>query len=127
MALLLAPQAAALEFLIFTAARTSEVIHARWTEIDLKRKLWIVPATRMKSGREHRVPLSSAAIAAVIRMENPKCDYVFSGRNRKQALSDMSLLMTLGRMNRVGVTVHGFRSTFRDWAAECTVFPSEGS
>jgi integrase len=79
----------------------------------------------MKSGREHRVPLSSAAIAVVIRMENPKCDYVFSGRNPKQALSDMSLLMTLGRMNRVGVTVHGFRSTFRDWAAECTVFPSE--
>jgi integrase len=115
----------ALEFLILTAARTSEVLYARWTEIDLKRKLWIVPAARMKSGREHRVPLSSAAIAVVIRMENPKCDYVFSGRNPKQPLSDMSLLMTLGRMNRVGVTVHGFRSTFRDWAAECTVFPSE--
>jgi integrase len=123
--LLSGSSAAALEFLILTAARTSEVVYARWTEIDFKKKVWIVPASRMKSGREHRVPLSSAAIAVVSRIENPYGDYVFPGRTPKQPLSDMSLLMTLGRMNRASVTVHGFRSTFRDWAAECTAFPNE--
>jgi integrase len=117
--------ATALEFLILTAGRTGEVLYARWSELDLKKKLWIVPATRMKSGREHRVPLSTAAIAMVSRIENPKGDYVFSGRTPTQPLSDMSLLMTLGRMNRADITVHGFRSTFRDWAAECTAFASE--
>jgi integrase len=117
--------AAALEFLILTAARTSEVIYAKWSEIDFKKKLWIVPAARMKSRREHRVPLSSAAIAVLKRMEQEKGEYVFPGRSPDAPLSNMALLMTLGRMNHADVTAHGFRSTFRDWAAECTNFPSE--
>lgn len=117
--------AAALEFLIRTVARTSEVIGARWPEIDLKKQIWIVPAARMKSRREHRVPLSSAAIVVLKRMESLKSEYVFPGRASDAPLSNMALLMTLGRMNRGDITAHGFRSTFRDWAAECTNFPSE--
>jgi integrase len=117
--------AAALEFLILTAARTSEVIYAKWAEVDFEKKLWIVPAARMKSKREHRVPLSSAAIALLKRMEGEKGEYVFPGRSPDAPLSNMALLMTLGRMNRADVTAHGFRSTFRDWAAESTNFPSE--
>ena len=72
--------AAALEFLILTAARTGEVIGARWSEIDLKESIWVVPAARMKSGRDHRVPLSSTAIAVLKRMASSKDDYVFPGR-----------------------------------------------
>jgi len=117
--------AAALEFLILTAARTSEVIGARWPEFDLKKRVWIVYAERMKSRREHRVPLSTAAIAVVQRMKGGSDDHVFAGQNSNAPLSNMALLMTLGRMNRGGLTVHGFRSTFRDWAAESTNFPSE--
>jgi integrase len=117
--------AAALEFLILTVARTGEVIGAPWEEIDLKKQIWIVPAARMKSRREHRVPLSSAAIAVLRRMEGLKSKYVFPGRAPDTPLSNMALLMTLGRMNRGDITAHGFRSTFRDWAAECTNFPNE--
>jgi len=117
--------AAALEFVILTAARTSEVIYSKRAEIDFKKKLWIVPAGRMKSRREHRVPLSSAAIAVLKRVEEEKGEYVFPGRSPDAPLSNMALLMTLGRMNRADITAHGFRSTFRDWAAECTNFPSE--
>lgn len=117
--------AAALEFLILTAARTGEVIGAVWSESDLKERIWVVPAARMKSGREHRVPLSSAAIAVLNRMAGSKGDCVFAGQRLGAPLSNMALLMTLGRMNRGDITAHGFRSTFRDWAAERTSFPSE--
>ncbi len=117
--------AAALEFLILTAARTGEVIFAKWAEVDFKKKLWTVPAVRMKSRRERRVPLSSAAIAILKRMEEEKGEYVFPGRSHDAPLSNMALLMTLGRMNRADVTAHGFRSTFRDWVVECTNFPNE--
>jgi integrase len=117
--------AAALEFLILTVARTGEIIGARWPEIDLKNSVWVVPAARMKSGREHRVPLSSPAIAVLKRTSSSKNDCVFPGRSPGAPLSNMALLMTLGRMNRGNVTAHGFRSTFRDWAAECTNFPHE--
>jgi integrase len=118
--------AAALEFLILTAARTGEVIGACWSEIDLKERIWVVPTARMKSGREHRVPLSSAAIAVLNRTSGSKEDgYVFAGQRLGYPLSNMALLMTLGRMNRGDITAHGFRSTFRDWAAERTSFPSE--
>lgn len=79
----------------------------------------------MKSGREHRVPLSPAAIALVKRMPHSKDGYVFTARSPDTPLSNMALLMTLGRMNHGNITAHGFRSTFRDWAAECTSFPSE--
>ena len=117
--------AAALEFLILTVARTGEVIGARWSEINLKDRIWVVPAERMKSGREHRVPLSSATIAVLKRMPGSEDNYVFAGHRSGSPLSNMALLMTLGRMNRGDITSHGFRSTFRDWAAECTDFPRE--
>ncbi len=117
--------AAALEFLILTVARTGEVIYARRPEINLKDEVWIVPAARMKSGREHRVPLSQPAIAVLKRTTESEDGYLFSGRSLGTPLSNMSLLMTLGRMNRGDITAHGFRSTFRDWAAECANFPRE--
>jgi integrase len=117
--------AAALEFLILTAVRTGEVIYARWSEVDLKKRVWVVPAERMKGYREHRVPLSRAATVALTRIKQPKGLYLFPGRTPDKPLSNMALLMTLGRMNRGDITAHGFRSTFRDWAAERTNFPRE--
>lgn len=112
--------ARALEFLVLTAARSGEVRMAGWSEIDLDQKLWIVPADRMKAGREHRVPLSAAAIHLL--SELPRFegyDLIFPG-TRMQPLSDMSLSAVLKRMGKKNITVHGFRSTFRDWAAEHT-------
>ena len=112
--------ARALEFLVLTAARSGEVRMAGWSEIDLDQKLWIVPADRMKAGREHRVPLSAAAIDLL--SELPRFqgyDLIFPG-TRMQPLSDMSLSAVLKRMGKKNITVHGFRSTFRDWAAEHT-------
>jgi len=111
--------ARALEFAILTAARTGEVIGATWAEFDLPGRLWTVPAARMKAGREHRVPLSDAALAILAAL--PK-----GGPGaRVFPLSQMALLMLLRRMGRGELTVHGFRSTFRDWAAERTAFPAE--
>ena len=115
----------ALEFLILTAARTSEVIYASWSEVDLKNQMWIVPAERMKAHREHRVPLSAAAMTVLGRAKDQKGDYLFPGRTPGTPLSNMALLMLLGRMNRGDITAHGFRSTFRDWAAEQTNFQNE--
>jgi integrase len=117
--------ALALEFVILTAARTGEVIYTRWREIDFKKHTWTVPAERMKSGREHRVPLSTAAIAVLKRAKALDGEYVFPGGASATPLSNMALLMLLGRMDRGDITTHGFRSTFRDWAAEETNFPSE--
>jgi integrase len=117
--------ARALEFAILTAARTSEVINARWDEIDLRAKTWTVPAERMKAGREHRVPLSDAAIGILDHMQTIRQnDHVFPGE-RSAALSTMAFLMLLRRMDRDDLTAHGFRSTFSTWAAECTNFPRE--
>ena len=117
--------ARALEFVILTAARTGEVLGARWSEIDLRAKLWTVPASRMKSGREHRVPLSDAALAVLRQMHCLRQnDRVFPG-DRRETLSDMALWMLLRAMNRTDLTTHGFRSTFRDWAAERTNFSNE--
>jgi integrase len=122
--------ARALEFCILTAARTGETIHARWAEVDLGKGLWVVPATRMKIPREHRVPLSSAALSILraqrreIESEPDPTAFIFPGR-AGGALSNMALLMTLKRMGRTDLTTHGFRSTFRDWAAESTDFPRE--
>jgi integrase len=117
--------ARALEFAILTAARTSEVINARWDEIDLRAKVWTVPAERMKSGREHRVPLSDAAVRILDRMQGVReNDHVFPGE-RREALSNMAFLMLLRRMGHAELTAHGFRSTFRTWAAECTNYPRE--
>lgn len=115
--------ARALEFAILTAARSGEVRGAVWKEFDLEAALWTVPAARMKAGREHRVPLSAAALALL--KAQPKGgddDLVFPGT--RGPLSDMSLTAVLRRM-KVEATVHGFRSTFRDWAAERTSYASE--
>jgi len=116
----------ALEFLILTAARTGEVIGARWDEVDLEEKIWVVPAARMKAGREHRVPLSAAAVAVLEEMsEIRESDFVFPGGKKGKPLSNMAMLAVLKRMERSELTAHGFRSSFRDWAAEQTNFPHE--
>jgi integrase len=115
----------ALEFSILTAARTGEIIGARWDEIVTAEKTWTIPASRMKGGREHRVPLSADALAVLNKVSKGEPeDFVFSGR-KKKPLSNMALLMLLRRMGRDKLTAHGFRSTFRDWAAERTNFPNE--
>ncbi len=118
--------ALALELLILTATRTSEILGAAWTEIDFEAKVWTIPAARMKMKREHRVPLSAPAVALLKRLhEGPAGELVFPGARRGKPLSNMALLKLLARMDRDDITVHGFRSTFRDWAAECTNFPRE--
>jgi len=121
--------ARALEFAILTAARTGEAIGATWGEINLAEKMWVVPAERMKAGKEHRVPLSGRAVEILGKMaELGDCepgDYVFPGAKAKQPLSNMAFLMLLRRMKRGDLTAHGFRSTFRDWAAERSSFPAE--
>jgi integrase len=118
--------ARALEFAILTAARTGEVLGARWSEIDFKVRLWTVPAERMKAGKEHRVPLSDAAIAVLEGMQAIReGDFVFPGGRARRPLSNMACLMLLRRMGRGDLTAHGFRSTFSDWCSECTNFPAE--
>jgi integrase len=115
----------ALEFLIATAARSGEVRSASWDEIDLDRRLWVVPAERMKAGREHRVPLSTEGLRIISALET-RSGLLFPGA-KGDALSDMSLSAVLGRMEYEKITVHGFRSTFRDWASEHpgNTFPRE--
>jgi integrase len=121
-----ATAAVALEFAILTAARSGEVRGARWEEIDLDRAVWTVPPRRMKGGREHRVPLSQRARNIVNTMyEGRDSDFVFAGQKPGRPLSVQTFLRLLSRMKIEGVTVHGFRSAFRDWAAECTNFPNE--
>ena len=118
--------AKALAFTILTAARTGETIGARWSEIDLDAGVWTVPAERMKAGVEHRVPLSDPAVQILRDMATVRSsDFVFPGGKRGRPLSNMAMLKTLERMNRDDLTVHGFRSSFRDWASETTAFPSE--
>jgi integrase len=118
--------ARALEFTILTTTRTGEVIGARWPEIDLENRLWVVPSTRMKAGREHRVPLSdrAASILQVLR-EIRQSDFVFPGQRVGRPLGNMAMLQLLRRMSRNDLTVHGFRSAFADWAAERTNFADE--
>jgi integrase len=112
--------ARALEFAVLTAARTGEVLEAKWSEIDLKSKIWTVPGNHMKSNREHRVPLPNAAVAVLQRMlKVQQNDYVFPG-GRRATLSKMAFLILLRRMGRNDLTAHGFRSTFRDWASDKT-------
>ena len=121
-----ATAALALEFAILTAARSGEVLGARWEEFDLDRAVWTVPAARMKAGREHRVPLSPRALKIVKAMQrSATADFVFPGQKPGKPLSVMALEMVLRRMKIEDVTVHGFRSAFRDWAAECTNFTNE--
>lgn len=135
--------ARALEFAILAAARTSEVLGARWREMDLDAAVWTVPAERMKAKREHRVPLSDAALAvlrAVLPLSTGPDSFVFPGKRRGHGLSQMALLMLLRRMNPQGedkparwrdartgepITAHGFRSTFRDWCGEASHHPAD--
>ncbi|OYW16160.1 MAG: integrase [Novosphingobium sp. 12-64-8] len=117
----------ALEFLILTAARSGEVRGCLWSELDLKKKIWTIPAERMKAGNSHLVPLSDAALDVLQRAKAFKSllsDFVFPGQNPKAALSDMTLLKIL-RDKDLEVTVHGFRSSFRDWVAEDTEYQGE--
>ena len=110
--------ALALEFVILTAVRTGEAISASWSEVDLDKSIWSIPASRMKAGKEHRVPLSPRAVAILESLQPIGSPYLFpSARGGK--LSGMAMAMLLRRMS-VDVTVHGFRSSFRDWVAECT-------
>jgi integrase len=122
--------ALALEFSILTAARTSEVLGARWTEFDFGERLWTIPAERMKAKRLHRVPLTARTLEilrllASTRDEDPRSPYVFQGQQRGKPLSNMALLMVLRRMEVEDTTVHGFRSSFRDWCGNETAYPRE--
>ena len=120
--------ALALQFAVLTAGRTGEVIGAKWSEVDLDSAVWIVPAERMKAGREHRVPLSAQALAVLAQAEVLRinaAEHVFPGAKAGKQLSNMAMLVLLRRMKRDDLTAHGFRSTFRDWAADCTAFPRE--
>ena len=119
--------ARALEFTILTGARTGEVIGATWAEIDVANKIWTVPAERIKGWREHRVPLSEQAVAILEAMaqEHGQGGHLFPGPRKGRPLSNMAMLAVLKRMKRRDLTTHGFRSTFRDWAAEQTAYPRE--
>jgi integrase len=114
--------AKALAFTILTAARTGETIGAVPAEIDVKGKLWVLPAARMKAGREHRVPLSDAAMALVPAGSGRICS---RGMKPGRPLSNMAMLMLLRDLRGEGFTVHGFRSAFSTWARECTDYPRE--
>jgi integrase len=120
----------AFRFLILTAARTSEVIGARWSEIDLGKGVWTIPAARIKTGREHRVPLSAPALVILKALPEARASdkddaFVFPGGRKGKPLSTNALLAVLDRMGRDTITAHGFRSTFRDWCAEQTNYPRE--
>jgi len=116
----------AFEFLILTATRTNEVLTATWPEIDLENLVWAIPGPRMKSGREHRIPLSARCKEI---LESTKAlshdEYVFPSRTRGKPLSNMVFEMALRRMKRTTITPHGFRASFRDWAAETTNMPRD--
>jgi integrase len=117
--------AKALMFTCLTGSRTSEALGLRWEELDLEARLWTCPAERMKGGEEHRVPLTDEMLAIIEPLKAMKSDYVFEGQKRHKPLSNMSMLMLLRRMQVDDVTVHGFRSTFRDWASEVSGVPRE--
>jgi len=122
--------ARALEFAILTAGRSGEVLGARWAEIDMAASVWTVPADRMKAGKEHRVPLTGPALTLLARLHEVRLStsfaaYVFASAAPYRPMSNMVMSMVLRRMDRAELTVHGFRSTFRDWAAEETTAPRE--
>jgi len=110
--------AKALMFTCLTGSRTGEVLGMRWDEVDFKARLWTCPAERMKGKVEHRVPLTDTMLAILEPLHTMKSLYVFEGQKRHKPLSNMAMLMLLRRMGVEGITVHGFRSTFRDWASE---------
>jgi len=115
--------ALALEFTILTAARTGEVIGGKWNEVDLEKAIWTIPASRMKAGKEHRVPLSPRAVEILKSTQGLRKEWLFPA-TKGGRMSGMAMSMLLRRM-KVDVTVHGFRSGFRDWSAECTGYAHE--
>ncbi len=118
--------ARALQLLILTASRTSEILKATWDEFDLDDSLWVIPAERMKAKRDHRIPLTSEAVAILEPLfESRISDYVFPGQKPGKPLSNLSMTMLLRRMKYTDITVHGFRSTFRDWCGDETNFARE--
>ena len=117
--------ARALEFAILTAARSAEALKADWSEIDLAAKTWTVPAARMKAGKEHKVPLSNAAIALLDALPGARAGIVFPGNNPGKPMNHGALRLQLRRMGQQDANVHGFRWAFVDWAHEQTAFPSE--
>lgn len=118
--------ARALEFAILCASRSGEVLGARWSEIDLDKELWNLPAERMKAGAPHTVPLSKQAVALLTVLNETKVnEYVFPGQKADKPLSGMAMEMMLRRMKVTDATVHGFRSSFRDWVGDATSFPRE--
>jgi integrase len=120
-----ATAAKALQFTILTASRTSEVLEMKWPEVDFEARLWTVPAERMKGGKAHRVPLTDEMQRILEPLKSMQSEYVFEGQRRHRPLSNMSMLMLLRRMGQDAFTVHGFRSSFRDWAAEAANAPRE--
>jgi integrase len=118
--------ALALEFTILTSARSGEVYGARWGEVDLASKVWIIPPDRMKAAREHRIPLSERALAILEELSEARTgDFVFPGQRPGRPLSGWAMAELLRRMGQDAVTVHGFRSAFRDWAGNETHYPRE--
>lgn len=118
--------ARALELTILTVCRTNEVIGARREEFDLDARIWTLPSERMKAGRAHRVPLQPRAVELVSKLlKEHSGEFVFPGRREGKPLSNMAMLELLKRMKRDDITVHGFRSSFRDWAAERTSYSRE--
>ncbi len=117
--------AKALMMTCLTGSRTGEVLGMRWDEVDVEARLWTCPAERMKTGEDHRVPLTDAMLSLIEPLQALKSEIVFEGQKRHKPLSNMAMLMLLRRMGIDGVTVHGFRSTFRDWASEVANAPRE--
>lgn len=121
-----AAAAAALEFAIFNASRSNEVLGTQWGEIDFKTNVWTVPPERMKGGKAHRVPLSAGALRVLEKQAETKIsDFVFPGQKLNRPLSSMAMEMLLRRMGASEFTQHGFRSSFRDWCGESTTFARE--
>jgi integrase len=116
----------ALEFAILTASRTGEVMGARWDEINITDQLWVIPAARMKSGRMHRKPLGIRTLEIITKMAaiRTTSDFVFPGQRPNKPLSHVAFQKVLARM-QTPYSAHGFRSSFRDWAGDCTQFPRE--
>ena len=117
--------ARALEFTVLTACRTGEAIGARWDEIDLAAKVWTVPADRMKADKEYTVPLSQRAVEILTELLRDTSGFLFPGAKEGKPISNMAMLELLRGMKGKGFTVHGFRSSFRDWAGDCTNFSRE--
>jgi integrase len=118
--------AKALELCILTAARTGEILEMRWSEMDLEKSVWTLPPNRTKAGREHRVPLSARAMAILKELAEIKTgEFVFSGQRKERPLSKKAMELVLKRMKTENATVHGFRSSFRDWCGNETHFPRE--